>query len=84
MSFHDHLAHLMDSKKVIPRREEGSRELQRQKDSKKIIVTPPGGLEPPTSRLTVERASQLRHGGSCQLLMKLVALIGFDVGFFEF
>jgi len=26
----------------------------------------------------------LRHGGSCQLLMKLVALIGFDVGFFEF
>ncbi|KAF2200058.1 hypothetical protein GQ43DRAFT_418830 [Delitschia confertaspora ATCC 74209] len=31
--------------------------------------TPPGGLEPPTSRLTgpvvitVERASQLRHGG---------------------
>ncbi|CAB0027857.1 unnamed protein product, partial [Trichogramma brassicae] len=27
--------------------------------------TPPGGLEPPTFRLTAERASQLRHGGSC-------------------
>ena len=27
------------------------------------IVAPPGGLEPPTFRLTAERASQLRHGG---------------------
>ena len=26
---------------------------------------PPGGLEPPTFRLTAERASQLRHGGNC-------------------
>ena len=25
--------------------------------------TPPGGLEPPTFRLTAERASRLRHGG---------------------
>ena len=25
--------------------------------------TPPGGFEPPTFRLTAERASQLRHGG---------------------
>jgi hypothetical protein len=25
---------------------------------------PPGGLEPPTFRLTAERASQLRHGGN--------------------
>ena len=24
---------------------------------------PPGGLEPPTFRLTAERASRLRHGG---------------------
>ena len=24
---------------------------------------PPGGLEPPTFRLTAERANQLRHGG---------------------
>uniref|UniRef100_A0ABD2W7Z9 Uncharacterized protein n=1 Tax=Trichogramma kaykai TaxID=54128 RepID=A0ABD2W7Z9_9HYME len=30
--------------------------------------TPPGGLEPPTFRLTAERASQLRHGGSCELV----------------
>ena len=29
--------------------------------------SPPGGLEPPTFRLTAERASQLRHGG---LVMK--------------
>ena len=28
--------------------------------------SPPGGLEPPTFRLTVERASQLRHGGSVE------------------
>ena len=27
------------------------------------IYAPPGGLEPPTFRLTAERASQLRHGG---------------------
>ena len=26
-------------------------------------LPPPGGLEPPTFRLTAERASQLRHGG---------------------
>ena len=38
---------------------------------KRIIIcrrskkaTPPGGLEPPTFRLTAERASRLRHGGS--------------------
>ena len=28
-------------------------------------LTPPGGLEPPTFRLTAERASRLRHGGWC-------------------
>ena len=27
-------------------------------------AAPPGGLEPPTFRLTAERANQLRHGGS--------------------
>ena len=26
-------------------------------------LAPPGGLEPPTFRLTAERASRLRHGG---------------------
>ncbi len=30
--------------------------------------TPPGGLEPPTFRLTAERASQLRHGGINKLV----------------
>ena len=30
---------------------------------KATMGTPPGGLEPPTFRLTAERASQLRHGG---------------------
>ena len=29
----------------------------------KKYFAPPGGLEPPTFRLTAERASQLRHGG---------------------
>ena len=27
------------------------------------MFAPPGGLEPPTFRLTAERASRLRHGG---------------------
>ena len=37
----------------------------RQKHCKmqKKDFAPPGGLEPPTFRLTAERASQLRHGG---------------------
>lgn len=30
------------------------------------MIAPPGGLEPPTFRLTAERASQLRHGGMLQ------------------
>ncbi len=30
-------------------------------------IAPPGGLEPPTFRLTAERASQLRHGGCTKL-----------------
>jgi hypothetical protein len=33
--------------------------------------TPPGGLEPPTFRLTAERASQLRHGGPDEVKLKL-------------
>ena len=31
--------------------------------NKKKVSAPPGGLEPPTFRLTAERASRLRHGG---------------------
>lgn len=31
------------------------------------VVAPPGGLEPPTFRLTAERASRLRHGGFMML-----------------
>ena len=35
-------------------------------DSKKLKgLSPPGGFEPPTYRLTAERANRLRHGGSC-------------------
>jgi hypothetical protein len=34
----------------------------------KRLPAPPGGLEPPTFRLTAERASQLRHGGCIQEL----------------
>ena len=33
------------------------------KQNVKRVFAPPGGLEPPTFRLTAERASQLRHGG---------------------
>ena len=29
----------------------------------KMLRPPPGGLEPPTFRLTAERANLLRHGG---------------------
>ena len=36
---------------------------------KKLKNTPPGGFEPPTFRLTAERASQLRHGGFCNLII---------------
>ncbi len=37
-------------------------------------MTPPGGLEPPTFRLTAERASQLRHGGLMEVAEKLTTL----------
>ncbi len=48
-------------------------ELQHEeKGEYKIKKTPPGGLEPPTFRLTAERASQLRHGGGYILLIKLI------------
>ena len=33
------------------------------KNNEDVKIAPPGGLEPPTFRLTAERASQLRHGG---------------------
>ena len=33
-------------------------------------MSPPGGLEPPTFRLTAERASRLRHGGLCMSVEK--------------
>ena len=32
---------------------------------KQKVYTLPGGLEPPTFRLTAERANQLRHGSLC-------------------
>ena len=32
---------------------------------KQKTYPPPGGLEPPTFRLTAERANRLRHGGGC-------------------
>ena len=33
---------------------------------------PPGGLEPPTFRLTAERASRLRHGGLDIMCLKCI------------
>ena len=32
---------------------------------------PPGGLEPPTFRLTAERASRLRHGGGVTVVVSV-------------
>ena len=43
----------------------------RQCPKEKTCSAPPGGLEPPTFRLTAERASQLRHGGSACLPVAL-------------
>ena len=40
--------------------------------------TPPGGLEPPTFRLTAERASRLRHGG-CDVKQAWKTKIDFSV-----
>ena len=40
-----------------PSQQDGRGEREKKK------VAPPGGLEPPTFRLTAERASLLRHGG---------------------
>ena len=37
--------------------------VQHQQIRNKNVISPPGGLEPPTFRLTAERANQLRHGG---------------------
>ena len=37
-------------------------------------MSPPGGLEPPTFRLTAERASRLRHGGMLIVLLFLSQL----------
>ena len=37
--------------------------------NKKKVSAPPGGLEPPTFRLTAERASRLRHGGKLRMLV---------------
>ena len=39
------------------------------KDQKQL--SPPDGLEPPTFRLTAERASRLRHGGLVDLTVKM-------------
>ena len=38
-------------------------------EKKKKYSSPPGGLEPPTFRLTAERASRLRHGGMVIILL---------------
>ena len=46
--------------------------MEKNKNEEAKIYAPPGGLEPPTFRLTAERASQLRHGG---------LLIKFDLQF---
>ena len=39
--------------------------------------SPPGGLEPPTFRLTAERASRLRHGGLVVLWGRILGKLVF-------
>ena len=46
-----------------------------EKVSKSKIMSPPGGLESPTFRLTAECAIQLRHGG----LMNIMCLSKFNL-----
>ena len=38
-------------------------------------VTSPGGLEPPTFRLTAERANRLRHGDKVEIRLKILLKI---------
>ena len=44
--------------------------------------SPPGGLEPPTFRLTAERASRLRHGGRYYLTRKFTVHVIQETHFF--
>ena len=46
---------------------------------RQTMDTPPGGLEPPTFRLTAERASQLRHGGLLIYWSNFLICIDFDL-----
>ena len=50
--------------RIIPLDQRAGQSLAGQTDYfQKKQMSPPGGLEPPTFRLTAERASRLRHGG---------------------
>ena len=42
-----------------------------------LKISLPGGLEPPTFRLTVERANQLRHGSRCIARVEYFGLVEF-------
>ena len=46
---------------------------------KQQTAASPGGLEPPTFRLTAERANRLRHGDLCEITMKFRSLSFCDV-----
>ena len=48
----------------------------------KSTTTPPGGLEPPTFRLTAERANRLRHGGDAPPLSSPLPSQPFFLSFF--
>ena len=45
-------------------------QINKRNESKKC--SPSGGLEPPTFRLTVERASQLRHEGCVKKVYNII------------
>ena len=39
---------------------------KKKKERKETKISSPGGLEPPTFRLTAERANRLRHGDNVE------------------
>lgn len=43
--------------------------------TRNIKNSPPGGFEPPTSRLTAERAGRLRHGGFEEVFLTSILVL---------
>ena len=48
---------------------------KKKKERKETKIPSPGGLEPPTFRLTAERANRLRHGDNVEYEEKILLKI---------